>query len=189
MLPKSLKTTETSSGTVPKAPPDFTEILGDFGNANKKSSIVAAWMTAILFAPVFMLGGAILADWPGAIIAFALVLAWPIMTKYSFEANNELFRYYTWVYRTTKPQMGRIEVITIHTDRGILRTANVWIGEEEYKCDIIPNTDSPMRIVGLAEGVHEMPIYVMPETGEPLCAELGDLRIWLEPGFLKQFRK
>ncbi|MBS1952563.1 MAG: hypothetical protein JST89_00110 [Cyanobacteria bacterium SZAS-4] len=189
MLPKSVNTgTETSSATTPKAPADFTETLADFSTANKKSSILAAWMTAILVGPVFVFGGAMLGGWPLAIIALALVLVWPIMTKCSYEANNEMFRYYTWIYRTTKPQMGRIEVITMRTDTGIVRTAIVWIGEKEYKCDVIPNTDSPMRIVGLAEGVHEMRIYVIPDNGEPLCAELGDLRIWLEPALFKSLR-
>lgn len=49
MLHKSVNTSnETSLDTTPKAPPDFTEILTAFSTENKKSSILAAWMTAVL---------------------------------------------------------------------------------------------------------------------------------------------
>ena len=140
---------------------------------------------ALLFAPAFaffanILGGPLL-----AIIAVLLVLAWPIATKYSYDANNETFRYYTWIYRTTKPQLGQVEVFTSHTRTGIYRVATVRIGDKEYKCDVVPNTTSPMKISGLAKGPHEMSIHTLPESGEPLCAELGELRIWLEPNFLR----
>ena len=145
-----------------------------------------AWAVALVFGPIFALGGPFF-GYPMSIIGFVIAVAFPYMTKKSFEANNEAFRYYTWIYRTTKPVMGRIKVITSQTEAGKVQTAKVWIGETEFQCDVIPNTNSPQTFDEMDDDseIREMPIFVIPESGEPLCAEFNQMRVWLEPSLLR----
>jgi len=112
-----------------------------------------------------------------------LTAVWPLSTTLSFKANSELFRYYTWIYRTTTPVKGFVEVVNVSTEPPAVEyKATVKIGEDIYDCDVIAR-DRSKDLDGFKQ---EMLVRFDPISGAPLCAEderdeADQLRIWLEP--------
>ncbi len=54
---------------------------------------------------------------------FVTLVGWPYMSYSSFTANRNLFRYYTWVYRNTKPVKGTLELSSYESDSSLYFSA------------------------------------------------------------------
>ena len=159
-----------------KAPAHFLETHPDFGYSHNMGNVVGTLIGGAIFAGLIWLMSELGWPWLWKGLAVVVFIAWPILTFESLKENSKLFRYYTWVYRSTKPVQGTIELQSQTSEAGICYTAKVITPERTYDCSVIPTNLLP-RVESMTK---EAKIFLHPDNGEPLLAEVGDMRVWVE---------
>lgn len=159
-----------------KAPALFLETHPDFGYSHNMGNVVGTLIGGAIFAGLLSMMSMMGWPWLWNSLAIIVFIAWPILTFESLKENSKLFRYYTWVYRTTKPVNGTIELTKDVSELGTSYTAKIKTPERTFDCNVIPTNTWPDDENSIKEGR----IYLHPDNGEPLLIEGGDVRIWVE---------
>ena len=165
-----------------RAPSDWSETIDDFRSLNSKGRLVFTWIAgsavALLMGGVLYIFGGLLLG----LIAAALFLAWPIATSFSASENREVYRYYTWVYRTTKPVPAAILITRQFDGESVYYFVDVTFADgRKVKCDPIP-TDHCQKDEFLDRQI-DVELHLLPDQKSPLVAVFGDNRLWLEQRF------
>jgi len=162
------------------APSNFKETHSDFAKISNVYTIVWAWVWGVLLTLTigslsYLAGLTAL----GVIVGFVFI-GFAIAITYSAAENKEVYRYYTYVYRTTKPVKADLQVNKVYVGDYTYWTADVYLQGKDVSRNAIIVTGGCDQ-AALVEKCADVDLYLLPESGQPLVADLGDRRIWMEP--------
>jgi hypothetical protein len=158
------------------APIHFRETHRDFAYSHNSGNVAAMVLSGAIAAGLLWIMSEVGFAWFWKGLSVIVLVGCPILTYLSMQENSKLFRYYTWVYRTTKPITGTLQLRAQSSDAGIVHYATIEIPEGKFDCEVIPTNLLPRD----AEMKKEVKVYLHPDTGTPLVAEDGDTRVWVE---------